>query len=85
MRHEEVVGSSDTECRVPIPKMTNTSISPAWSVGALIVIAIAATGILLMRFRKRWLATINIVVTNRIASLFASSRAGCRDSAFSRT
>ena len=41
------------------------------SVGAIIVIAIAATGILLMRFRKRWLAKINIAFTNRITSLFA--------------
>jgi len=41
------------------------------SVGAIIVIAIAATGILLMRFCKRWLAKINIAVTNRITSLFA--------------
>ena len=41
------------------------------SVGAIIVIAIAATGILLMRFRKRWLAKINIAVTNRITGLFA--------------
>jgi deazaflavin-dependent oxidoreductase (nitroreductase family) len=40
-------------------------------VGAIIVIAIAATGILLMRFRKRWLAKINIAFTNRITSLFA--------------
>lgn len=40
-------------------------------VGAIIVIAIAATGILLMRFRKRWLAKINIAVTNRITGLFA--------------
>jgi hypothetical protein len=38
---------------------------------AIIAIAIAATGILLMRFRKRWLAKINIAVTNRITSLFA--------------
>jgi deazaflavin-dependent oxidoreductase (nitroreductase family) len=36
-----------------------------------IVVAIAATGILMMRFRKRWLAKINIVFTNRITSLFA--------------
>jgi deazaflavin-dependent oxidoreductase (nitroreductase family) len=41
------------------------------SVGAIIVIAIAATGILLMRFRKRWLAKINIAFTNRITGLFA--------------
>ena len=41
------------------------------SAGAIIAIAIAATGILLMRFRKRWLAKINIAVTNRITRLFA--------------
>jgi deazaflavin-dependent oxidoreductase (nitroreductase family) len=40
------------------------------SAGAIIIIAIAATGILLMWFRKRWLA-INISVTNRITGLFA--------------
>ena len=39
--------------------------------GAIIIIAIAATGVLLMRFRKRWLAKINIAVTNRITGLFA--------------
>jgi deazaflavin-dependent oxidoreductase (nitroreductase family) len=36
-----------------------------------IVVAIAATGILMMRFRKRWLAKIHIVFTNRITSVFA--------------
>ncbi len=41
------------------------------SVGAIIIIAIAASGILLMRFRKRWLAKINIAFTNRITGLFA--------------
>jgi deazaflavin-dependent oxidoreductase (nitroreductase family) len=41
------------------------------STGAIIIMAIAATGVLLMRFRKRWLAKINIAVTNRITSLFA--------------
>ena len=41
------------------------------SAGLITVIAIAATGILLMRFRKRWLAKINIVLTNRITRLFA--------------
>src|ERR1700745_3838893 len=41
------------------------------SAGAIIIIAIAATGVLMMRFRKRWLAKINIAVTNRITSLFA--------------
>ena len=41
------------------------------SIGAIIVIAIAASGVLMMRFRKRWLAKINIIFTNRITSLFA--------------
>jgi deazaflavin-dependent oxidoreductase (nitroreductase family) len=41
------------------------------SVGITLVIAIAATGILMMRFRKRWLAKINSVFTNRITGLFA--------------
>ena len=41
------------------------------SAGAIIAVAIAATGILMMRFRKRWLAKINIAITNRITSLFA--------------
>jgi deazaflavin-dependent oxidoreductase (nitroreductase family) len=39
--------------------------------GAIIIVAIAASGVLMMRFRKRWLAKINIAVTNRITSLFA--------------
>ena len=41
------------------------------SVGAMIIVAIAATGVLMMRFRKRWLAKINIAFTNRITGLFA--------------
>src|SRR5579864_3599153 len=41
------------------------------SVGAIIIIVIAASGVLMMRFRKRWLAKINIVLTNRITGLFA--------------
>jgi len=41
------------------------------SAGAIIFIAIAAAGILMMRFRKRWLAKINIAITNRITGLFA--------------
>lgn len=41
------------------------------SAGTIVAIVIAATAILLMRFRKRWLAKINIAVTNRITSLFA--------------
>jgi len=40
-------------------------------VGAIIVIAIAASGVLMMRFRKRWLAKVNIAFTNRITGLFA--------------
>src|SRR5262249_57830843 len=39
--------------------------------GAIIIIAIAASGVLMMRFRKRWLAKINIAFANRITSLFA--------------
>lgn len=37
----------------------------------ILVVAIAASGVLMMRFRKRWLAKINIAFTNRITSLFA--------------
>ena len=37
----------------------------------IIAIAIAAASVLLMRFRKRWLAKFNIAVTNRITGLFA--------------
>ena len=37
----------------------------------ILVTAIAASGVLMMRFRKRWLAKINIAFTNRITSLFA--------------
>jgi deazaflavin-dependent oxidoreductase (nitroreductase family) len=40
------------------------------SVEAMIVIIIAASGVLMMRFRKRWLAKINIAFTNRITGLF---------------
>ncbi len=38
---------------------------------AITIIAIAASGVLMMRFRKRWLAKINIAFTNRITGLFA--------------
>ena len=41
------------------------------STAAIIIIAIAASGVLMMRFRKRWLAKINIAFTNRITGLFA--------------
>ena len=50
------------------------------SAGA-IIIAIAVMGVLLMRFRKRWLAKINIAFTNRITSRFAADYSA---SAFSR-
>jgi deazaflavin-dependent oxidoreductase (nitroreductase family) len=40
------------------------------------LIAIPVTGALLMRFRKRWLAKINIAVTNRITGLFAGRLPG---------
>ena len=39
--------------------------------GTIIAIAIPASAVLLMRFRKRWLAKFNIAVTNRITGLFA--------------
>jgi deazaflavin-dependent oxidoreductase (nitroreductase family) len=45
--------------------------SDPMSAAAIIIIAIAASGILMMRFRERWLAKINIAFTNRITSLFA--------------
>lgn len=41
------------------------------STGLILSIAIPATFILLMRYRKRWLAKFNIVITNRITGLFA--------------
>lgn len=41
------------------------------NIGAIIIIAVAASGVFMMRFRKRWLAKINIAFTNRITSLFA--------------
>ncbi len=41
------------------------------SIGLIVGIAIAASGVLMMRSRKRWLAKINIAFTNRITSLFA--------------
>ena len=37
----------------------------------VLIVAIPASGILLMRFRKRWLAKFNIAFTNRITGLFA--------------
>jgi deazaflavin-dependent oxidoreductase (nitroreductase family) len=40
-------------------------------IAALIIVAVILSGILLMRFHKRWLAKFNIAVTNRITGLFA--------------
>jgi deazaflavin-dependent oxidoreductase (nitroreductase family) len=36
------------------------------------ILAILLSGMLLMRFRKRWLAAFNIAVTNRVTSRFAA-------------
>jgi len=43
------------------------------SAGVIIAIVgvVAASAVLMMRFRKRWLAKINIAFTNRITGLFA--------------
>jgi deazaflavin-dependent oxidoreductase (nitroreductase family) len=41
------------------------------SIVTILAVAIPATGILMMRFRKRWLAKFNILVTNRITGVFA--------------
>jgi deazaflavin-dependent oxidoreductase (nitroreductase family) len=38
----------------------------------LVALAISLSGMLMMRFRKRWLARINLAITNRITSLFAA-------------
>jgi len=46
------------------------------STGAVLAIAILATGILMMRLHKRWLAKFNIAVTNRITSRFAARLPG---------
>jgi hypothetical protein len=44
------------------------------SVGTIIIISIAALGILMMRFRKRWLAKVNVAFTNRITKSFSRAR-----------
>ena len=41
--------------------------------GILIIIAILATGVLMMPFRKRWLAKVNIAFTDHVIGLFADS------------
>src|ERR1700686_3590454 len=35
------------------------------------ILAVVLSGMLLMRFRKRWVAAFNLAVTNRITGLFA--------------
>jgi hypothetical protein len=45
----------------------------AWVIS---VLAILAVPILLIRFRKRWVAALNLVVTNRITSRFAARLPG---------
>jgi hypothetical protein len=42
--------------------------------GAIIIIA--ASGVLMIRFRKRWVAAFNLAVTNRITSRFAARLPG---------
>ena len=46
------------------------------SAGAIIIVVIAASGVLMMRFQKRWLAKVNIAFTNRITTLFAGRLPG---------
>ena len=41
------------------------------NIGLILAAAVPAAGILMMRFRKRWLARFNIAITNRITGLFA--------------
>jgi len=55
------------------PYLTIESVSGSqpMSPGTIIIIFIAASGVLMMRFRKRWLAKINIAFTNRVTGLFA--------------
>jgi deazaflavin-dependent oxidoreductase (nitroreductase family) len=38
----------------------------------IFILAVLLSGMLLMRFRKRWLAAFNLAVTNRITSRFAA-------------
>ena len=60
---------------------------------AIAIIAIAASGVLMMRFRKRWLAKINSAFTNRITRLFAGwlpgfgivTHVGCKSGKVYRT
>jgi deazaflavin-dependent oxidoreductase (nitroreductase family) len=41
------------------------------AVWIILLLALVLAPILLLRFRKRWVATFNLAVTNRITSLFA--------------
>jgi hypothetical protein len=42
----------------------------------ILILAILLSGMLLMRFRKRWLAAFNIAVTNRLTGRFAARLPG---------
>ena len=66
------------DCRPSVSQCRLSGHYESVSAGAIIIIAIAATGLLMMRFRERWLAKINIVFTNRITSLFAGWLPGFR-------
>jgi hypothetical protein len=57
--------------RIVISKESASWRVSAGAVIAILVVAIPVTGLFIMRFRKRWLAKINIAFTNRITSLFA--------------
>jgi deazaflavin-dependent oxidoreductase (nitroreductase family) len=48
-------------------------VSTAWVIS---VLAVLAAPILLIRFRKRWVAAFNLAVTNRITSRFAARLPG---------
>ena len=46
------------------------------AISVILVLAILLTPILLIRFRKRWVAAFNLAVTNRITSRFAARLPG---------
>jgi deazaflavin-dependent oxidoreductase (nitroreductase family) len=68
----KVASSAALRARVGAGKISTESGRPrSASLTLTIIIAIAVTGVVLMRFQKRWLAKFNILVTNRITGLFA--------------
>jgi hypothetical protein len=48
----------------------------AMTAGIILLLAILLAPILLIRFRKRWVAAFNLAVTNRITSRFAARLPG---------